>query len=1305
MFRKEILGWIAAVLFLAVWTVAQPAEATKPVNKGDSKQKLQKVTTNDLYRPMDINNIFNYYSNNGDGSFNKFKSDNEGFEFPIGSYVGTCIFEDGLVWTAFKNDTLYAGGSTYNHGLQAGRILQYGTATKLPVADDPGKAEYRVYRVRPDIAPTTDNAVKAAELATLQNSEVPYISRFEPYTSQQLLDQYWADWTEWPAAEGAPYTDANGVVHINGGTTYNPATCVPGIPNADQTQWMVMNDVSTIRTKNLYGSNPIGIEVQRTIWAYNRPGALGNTIFVSYTFINKSGVRLDSMYVSQWADPDLGYAGDDATGCDTTRSLGYVYNGEARDANFASLGLPPPAAGFDFFQGPMIPSAAADTAIFGMQKVPGHVNLPMTAFSFFLNIPGSPFEDPDLNDPAGTTQWYNLMTGRVAHTGAPFDPSVTGGSKFCYPGDPVTGVGPTFIGPAQVTTPTDVRMCLISGPFTMAPGDTQQVVVAALAGLGADYLSSISVLRLNDDIAQSAYNALFKLAVPPPQPSVTAVGRNQQIVLSWGSPASTAKLESSESQGYTFQGYNVYQYQRNSPTGGKLIATYDRIDGVKTIQDTTFSVPLGTYVVNPTEYGKDDGLQHAIVINQDAFTGTPIVNDRDYYFAVTAYSYNPKAGLVPHALESAPSIIDVRAQSSKLGVTDTVQIGAFSNVTHAGLSTGSVNVNVVDPAAVTGDQYQVVFHNETYSLGSNGVWTDVTAASKSRRNSLLDLTGSSVSSSASWSEIKGAIDIHTIVDVQSSNYDYCDGVKLTFPAGITIDKINEPISNNTGNPIPYYFDQATNTIFFGDTAVQSPDTTLRTGNGVFAGGEDIQVTVHPATLPMLIHYTMYDDNFGATYVDSAAGFPTGRLVDVSAVDTLVGPVASKIVVQKQWDVKNTTKGTIPVKNQTILNGQDIYAPMSYLAANGIKGPGGSSGIPTPDVGPGANVIFDGIQVAVNGSYDAPTTIAKIEEDVASTSSYNIKDFTYFSGFADGTAASSLPSYGVTGGVPLTDINDLQQGYELKWNGVLGDTTINGRTVVITKSGGSMATLFGASNYSIADHPLNPSPGSTTPFAIRIPFQIWNIDKHEQVNLLVWDRNVNAIDPTTVDTFSVWRENDRMYTWVVSTKYSPTALSTTSAAVVDSATWSIVFMQSVFTTGDDIKILYNKPIQIGKDTFTFTVPSAQYSLTAAKQDISKINVFPNPYFGFNRLEADKYSRWVRFTHLPDKATIRIFNLAGILVRTIVKNDNTQFADWDLMNEHQLPIAAGMYVAYVDCGPLGKRVLKLAVIPEQQFLDHY
>ncbi len=1306
MFRKEFLIGVTMALLLVACVMVWPVQAKGPVNKGDGKQNVKKVMTNDLYRPMDINNIFNYYSNNGDGSFNKFKTDNEGFEFPIGSYVSTCIFEDGLVWTAFKNDTLYCGGSTYQHGLQAGRILQNGTASSLPVPGDPGNSEYRVYRVRPDIKPTTDPSVQSAELVALQNSEVSYISRFETYSNTDLQNQYWTDWNNWPAAEGAPFTDANGVAHVNGGPGYDPATCTPGFPGADQTEWMVMNDVNPIRTRNLYGSNPIGIEVQRTIWAYNRPGALGNTIFVSYTFINKSGVPLDSMYVSQWADPDLGAATDDAVGCDTTRSLGYVYNGEAQDANFASLGLPPPAVGFDFFQGPMVPGSATDSAIFNMHKMGGYANLPMTAFSFFLNIPGSPFTDPDLNNPDGTPQWYNLMTGRVAHTGARFDTSVTGGSKFCYPGDPVTGIGPTFIGPAAVSTPTDVRMCLISGPFTMQPGDTQQVVVAALAGLGSDYLSSITALRANDDIAQSAYNALFQLAVPPPQPTVSVATLSNQIVLSWGDPVKSAQVENFVSQGYTFEGYNVYQYQRNSPTGGKLLATFDRIDQIKTIQDTTFSIPLGTDIVTPTEYGTDNGIQHSLTINQDAFTGNPIINDRDYYFAVTAYSYNPTAGLVPHALESAPAILDVRAQSPAPGVTVPTKAGAFSNITHTGVSDGSVAVNVIDPTIVTGDQYQVVFHNETYSLGSDGVWTDITAASKAKRKSVQDLTGSSVASTASWSETKGAIDIHTIVDVQSSNYDYCDGVKLQFPAGITVDKITEPISNNTSSPIPYYFDQAANTIFFGDTTIIfSPDTNLRTGNGVFAGGEDIAVTVHPSTLPMLISYTMYDDNFGATYVDSAQGFPFGKLVDVSSVDTLAGPIANKIIVQKQWDVKDLSKNTIALKNQTIVGGQDIYAPTSYFAANSINGPGGSSGSSIPDVGPGANVVFNGIQVVVDGSYDAPTTIAKIVKHVASTSSYDIRDFTAFSGFTDGTAASSLPSYGLSGGVPLTDITDLQQGYELRWTGVLGDTTINGKTVVITKSGGSIATLFGASNYSIANHPLNPNPGVKAPFAIRIPFEIWNIDKNEQVNLLVYDRNVNAIDPTKVDTFSVWREDDRMYAWVVNTAYAPTVLDTKGSAVVDSSTWSLVFMTSQFATGDIIDILYNKPIQIGKDSFTFTVPGPVYSTKASGQDISKINVFPNPYFGFNSLEADKYTRWVRFTHLPQKATIRIFNLAGILVRTIVKNDNTQFADWDLMNEHQLPIAAGMYIAYIDCGSLGTRTLKLAVIPEQQYLDHY
>ena len=99
----------------------------------------------------------------------------------------------------------------------------------------------------------------------------------------------------------------------------------------------------------------------------------------------------------------------------------------------------------------------------------------------------------------------------------------------------------------------------------MAPGDTQEVVVAALVGLGADYLSSIAVLKENADVAQGTYNGLFHIDVPPPAPVVHVAALDKEIVLSWGDPVSSANTENFISKGYNsagykFEGYNVYQY-------------------------------------------------------------------------------------------------------------------------------------------------------------------------------------------------------------------------------------------------------------------------------------------------------------------------------------------------------------------------------------------------------------------------------------------------------------------------------------------------------------------------------------------------------------------------------------------------------------------------------------------------------------------------------------------------------------------------------------------------------------------------
>ena len=51
--------------------------------------------------------------------------------------------------------------------------------------------------------------------------------------------------------------------------------------------------------------------------------------------------------------------------------------------------------------------------------------------------------------------------------------------------------------------------------------------------------------------------------------------------------------------------------------------------------------------------------------------------------------------------------------------------------------------------------------------------------------------------------------------------------------------------------------------------------------------------------------------------------------------------------------------------------------------------------------------------------------------------------------------------------------------------------------------------------------------------------------------------------------------------------------------------------------------------------------------AASDDYAKINVYPNPYYANNSQEAARFDKFVTFTHLPNKASIKIFSIDGTL----------------------------------------------------------
>jgi hypothetical protein len=146
------------------------------------------------------------------------------------------------------------------------------------------------------------------------------------------------------------------------------------------------------------------------------------------------------------------------------------------------------------------------------------------------------------------------------------------------------------------------------------------------------------------------------------------------------------------------------------------------------------------------------------------------------------------------------------------------------------------------------------------------------------------------------------------------------------------------------------------------------------------------------------------------------------------------------------------------------------------------------------------------------------------------------------------------------------------------------------------------------------------------------------------------------------------------------------------------------MRYPYRNGSFYRITPKVPFAVD-DKFVFTTMQPSFKESVAQKDITQINVFPNPYYGSNKRERNKYQRFVTFNHLPQRAKFKIYTVSGVLVRSFEKpDDGTQYATWDLQNDNSLPVASGMYYIHIDMPELGvEKILKLAVVTETQFLD--
>jgi hypothetical protein len=112
-------------------------------------------------------------------------------------------------------------------------------------------------------------------------------------------------------------------------------------------------------------------------------------------------------------------------------------------------------------------------------------------------------------------------------------------------------------------------------------------------------------------------------------------------------------------------------------------------------------------------------------------------------------------------------------------------------------------------------------------------------------------------------------------------------------------------------------------------------------------------------------------------------------------------------------------------------------------------------------------------------------------------------------------------------------------------------------------------------------------------------------------------------------------------------------------------------------------------------YTFTTKDIATSINnneVAKSALDIIRAVPNPFNGFSEYSSNQLEDIVKIVNVPEICTIKIFNNSGSLVRTINKDNSLTYAEWNLKNHADIPIASGTYYIHIDAPGIGEKVIK-------------
>ncbi|MFH2095578.1 MAG: T9SS C-terminal target domain-containing protein, partial [Bacteroidota bacterium] len=329
----------------------------------------------------------------------------------------------------------------------------------------------------------------------------------------------------------------------------------------DQTLWWVFNDGGNVHMES--NGTAIGLEIRAQAFCFAAGNELDYMTFGNYELINRSSFTINETYFGVWTAADLGSPWDDYIGCDVSRGLGYLYNGDDMDGSGfgISYGAQPPAIGIDFLKGPYqdpdgldnISNWVPDSGILDCSRAPlseGSINgqnfedgiidnerWGMYSFFYYCCHGGCPITD---------IHYYNCLRSiwidgsSMTFGGSGYGSSVP--TVYMFPGSPTSdecgmGTGGVPMGDwseeSVGNTPSDRLFVQSTGPFTLEPGAVNDItygVIWARAPMGGAK-ASVTALQHADDKAQKLFESCFQIIEGPDAPELEIIELDRKLIL------------------------------------------------------------------------------------------------------------------------------------------------------------------------------------------------------------------------------------------------------------------------------------------------------------------------------------------------------------------------------------------------------------------------------------------------------------------------------------------------------------------------------------------------------------------------------------------------------------------------------------------------------------------------------------------------------------------------------------------------------------------------------------------------------